>query len=67
MSTPKTPGAAAKRLQSAKGAALAASIINQPSSSTQAGLLDAFPVWSDQQAADKEDKNAGNPNTAICA
>jgi hypothetical protein len=61
MSTPKTLGAAAKRLQSAKGAALASSFTNQTSSSsTLPGLLDVFPVWNDQQATDKEDKNAGN-------
>jgi hypothetical protein len=56
MATPKTP-AAAKRLQSAKGAALAGKFTSVSVSSSS--RLDVFPVWNEQQAAEKEDRNAG--------
>lgn len=63
MSTPKTP-AAAKRLQSAKGASALEARPGAAHSTSAAfvgggGLLDVFPVWSDQQVAEKEDKSAG--------
>jgi hypothetical protein len=68
-STPKTPAGGAKRLQSAKGATLLATAVSSSSSasstsstssSSLAGLLEAFPVWVEQQGpAEKEDKNAG--------
>lgn len=59
MSTSKTP-AAAKRLQSAKGAALVPGAAHSTSAAfVGGGLLDVFPVWSDQQVAEKEDKTAG--------
>jgi len=57
MSTPKTPGNPGKRLQSAKGPAggsgSGAALVSSSS------LLDVFPVWSEQQVSEKEDKNAG--------
>jgi hypothetical protein len=57
MATLKTPAAAAKRLQSAKGAALAGNFTSPSVSSSS--LLDVFQVWNEQQAAEKEDRNAG--------
>jgi hypothetical protein len=64
MATPKTPAALAKRLQSAKGAALAGNFTSLSISSSS--LLDVFPVWNEQQAAEKEDRNAGQ-TLLICS